>query len=134
MKLGETDGMFVGNFVMVGLLLGKSDGDSVIIADGLDDGRLDGTLLGTPVGQDEGTVDGVSLSIRDGKELCKIDGRLLLVIDGAVEIDWLGLFVDDSLGDSDVNSVGDWDQVFGCLSPLPRPTGVGGGEGGFLVL
>ncbi|GFH57378.1 predicted protein [Chaetoceros tenuissimus] len=120
---------------MVGLLLGKSDGDSLIIDDGLDDGRLDGALLGTPVGLDEGTVDGVSLSRRDGKELCKIDGRLLLVIDGAVEKNWLGT-IDDSLGDSDVTSVGDWDQVFGCLSPLPRSTGVGGGEGegGFLVL
>lgn len=126
--------MCVGNFDMVGLLLGKSDGDELIIADGLDDGRLDGALLGILVGHDEGSIDGVSLSIRDGKELSKIDGRLLLVIDGSVEKDWLGLFVEDSLGDSDVTNVGDWDQLFGCLSALPPPTGVGGGEGGFLVL
>lgn len=109
--------MCVGNCVMVGMLLGKSDGDELIIADGLDDGKLDGALLGTLVGHDEGTVDGLSLSRRDGNELCKIDGRLLPVIDGSVEKDWLGLFVEDSLGDSDVTSVG-----FGCLSLLPSPT------------
>ena len=124
--------MFVGNFVMVGLLLGKSDGDSLIIADGLDDGRLDGTLLGTPVGHDEGTVDGVSLSVRDGKALSKIDGWLLLVIEGSVEKCWLGLFEEDSLGFSDVTSVGDCDQLFGDLPALPPPT-VGGDEGGFLT-
>ena len=42
---------------MVGLLLGKSDGDELIIADGLDDGRLDGAMLGTLVGHDEGTSE-----------------------------------------------------------------------------